>query len=80
MKKKIAFAGFRHGHIMSLYDRAGKHQNLEIVAACEEDAATRDALLIHTNGFNGLNVCFAVAEHVTGDSFNDIAEMVNGAE
>lgn len=44
MKKKIAFAGFRHGHIMSLYDRAGKHQNLEIVAACEEDAATRDAL------------------------------------
>jgi len=44
------------------------------------DPATRDALLIHTNGFNGLNVCFAIAEHVTGDSFNDIAEMVNGAE
>lgn len=44
------------------------------------DPATRDALLIHTNGFNGLNVCFAIAEHVTGDSFKDIAEMVNGAE
>ena len=44
------------------------------------DPATRDALLIHTNGFNGLNVCFAVAEHVTGESFSDIAEMVNGAE
>ena len=37
-------------------------------------------IALHTNGFNGLNVCFAVAEHVTGDSFNDIAEMVNGAE
>ena len=44
------------------------------------DPATRDALLIHTNGFNGLNVCFAVAEHVTGESFKDIAEMVEGVE
>lgn len=44
------------------------------------DPETKDAFLIHTNGFNGLNVCYAVAEHITGDSFRGIADMVAGAE
>ena len=38
---KIAFAGFRHDHIRSLYDLAREREDLEIVAACEEDGATR---------------------------------------
>lgn len=42
--KKIAFAGFRHGHIYSLYAKAKKSPETEIVAACEEDAATRESL------------------------------------
>lgn len=37
-KLRLAFVGFRHGHIMSLYDAAGKHPRIEIVGACEEDA------------------------------------------
>ena len=41
---KIAFAGFRHGHITSLYDLAQVREDLEIVAACEEDPATRAEL------------------------------------
>lgn len=41
MKLKIAFAGFRHGHIMGLYKKAQDSAGLEIVAACEEDEATR---------------------------------------
>jgi len=41
---KIAFAGFRHDHILSLYRLAQAHENLEIVAAAEADGATRSKL------------------------------------
>ena len=44
------------------------------------DPDTKDALLIHTNGFNGLNVCFDIAQLVTGESFADIAAMIAVAE
>ncbi len=39
----LAFAGFRHGHILSLYQRSLEHEAVEVVAACEEDdAAARE--------------------------------------
>ena len=38
---KIAFAGFRHGHIFDLYALACASPALEVVAACEEHAETR---------------------------------------
>jgi len=41
---RLAFMGLRHGHIFSLYDLARNHPEVEIVAACEEDAATRVSL------------------------------------
>lgn len=44
------------------------------------DPDTRDALLIHTNGANGLAACFDVAEHCTGFDFSDIAAMIAEAE
>jgi predicted dehydrogenase len=40
-KVRLAFVGFRHGHIMSLYNLASGREDIEIVAACEEDAAAR---------------------------------------
>jgi predicted dehydrogenase len=43
-KLKIAFAGFRHGHILSLYALAQAREDLEVVAACEEHAETRAQL------------------------------------
>jgi predicted dehydrogenase len=43
-KLKLAFVGFRHGHILGLYDAARKHPDVEVVAAAEEDSATADAL------------------------------------
>ena len=43
MKHQLAFAGLRHGHIYSLYDRAAKDPACEITAVCEEDAAARKA-------------------------------------
>src|SRR5262245_42224618 len=42
---KVAFIGFRHGHIFSLYDHLQKHPGFTIVAACEEHAPTREQLL-----------------------------------
>lgn len=44
---KLAFCGFRHPHIYALYQDALAHPAVEIVAACEEDVATRDALVTH---------------------------------
>lgn len=44
------------------------------------DPDTRDALLIHTNGANGLATCFDVAEHCTGFDFSDVAAMIAEAD
>ncbi len=44
MKTKMAFAGFRHGHINSLYELARSSDEVEVVAACEEDPDTRNGL------------------------------------
>ena len=44
MSIRMAFAGFRHGHIFDLYRRARELPEIEVVAACEEDAATRAKL------------------------------------
>lgn len=43
-KIRLAFVGFRHGHIMSLYELAQSREDVEVVAACEEDEATRAQL------------------------------------
>ena len=45
MSLKIAFAGFRHPHIMSLYGAAKVNPGTQIVGACEEDADTREKLI-----------------------------------
>lgn len=41
---RLAFMGFRHGHIFGLYDLAKTHPEIDIVAACEEHAETRESL------------------------------------
>ncbi|MFN8489030.1 MAG: Gfo/Idh/MocA family oxidoreductase [Caldilineaceae bacterium] len=52
---KLAFVGFRHAHIFVMHQHALALPNVEVVAACEEDAATRqmlaarnDLVLTHT--------------------------------
>ncbi|MHB0938946.1 MAG: Gfo/Idh/MocA family protein [Armatimonadota bacterium] len=42
---RLAFMGFRHGHIRSLYDLAKTHPEMEIAAACEEDSETYRSLV-----------------------------------
>ncbi len=44
MSVNLVFAGFRHGHISSLYKSAQEMEGVEIVAACEEDRATREII------------------------------------
>lgn len=44
------------------------------------DPKTKDGLLIHTNGFNGLEVCYDVASYVAEYDFSDIKEMIANAE
>lgn len=41
MSVRVAFVGFQHGHAFSLYADLNKHPDVEIVAACEEDAGVR---------------------------------------
>ena len=56
MSIRLAFAGFRHGHIFDLYHRAVKLKEIDVVAACESDqstvgkiAAQGDVKLTHYN-------------------------------
>jgi predicted dehydrogenase len=37
---KMAFIGFRHGHLLSLYKEAVEHRAIEVVGAAEPDPAT----------------------------------------
>jgi len=41
MSVRIAFMGFRHGHILDVYARAKESQEFSIVGACEEHEPTR---------------------------------------
>jgi predicted dehydrogenase len=43
-KLRLAFLGFRHGHVMGLYQAALEHPRVEVTATCEEDEATRASL------------------------------------
>ena len=42
MMMKIAFVGFRHGHIYALYQMATAREDVEIVACVERDGAARE--------------------------------------
>ena len=44
MNVRFAFTGFRHPHIFDMYQRCRDRRDVEIVACCEEDAATREEL------------------------------------
>jgi predicted dehydrogenase len=44
MKTRFAFVGFQHPHIWDLVARATAHPEVDVVACCEEDPTTREAL------------------------------------
>jgi predicted dehydrogenase len=46
---KLAFVGFRHPHAYAMYQHTQEMPGFKIVAACEEDAATRHSLAASDN-------------------------------
>ena len=44
MTTRFAFVGFRHPHVEDMFRRCGERPDVAIVACCEEDPATRQAL------------------------------------
>ena len=64
MRIRFAFAGFRHGHILTVHSALKNHPDAEIVAAAEEDEATRKACQ------NGNDV------HLTHTSFERMLDEV----
>jgi predicted dehydrogenase len=40
---RLAFIGFRHGHVMGLYRGAIEHPKVQVVAACEDDPQAAEA-------------------------------------
>ena len=46
MKTRFAFAGFRHAHILDLHAGVSERGDTEVVACCEQEAATRAALSV----------------------------------
>ncbi|MGE5607740.1 MAG: Gfo/Idh/MocA family protein [Bacillota bacterium] len=67
---RLAFIGFRHGHILQLYQAAAVHPQVQIVAACEEDPGAAEQVrqagkvtLTHDNYLRMLDTvpCDAVA-------------------
>ena len=49
MAMRFAFVGFRHNHVMDMFARCQERTEIDVVACCEEDASTRDALAAGDN-------------------------------
>ena len=65
MTTRFAFVGFRHPHIFDMYRRCCVRDDIDVVAGCEEDTATRDQLA--TDG----------SANVTHDSFSQLLSDVD---
>src|SRR5262245_30951675 len=82
---RLAFLGFRHGHIMGLYEAARAHRDVQVVAAAEDHAETIESLrregkveLTHANWREVIErvPCHAVA---VGDYFARRGEIISAA-
>lgn len=59
----LAFAGFRHGHILALYDMAKNSPLVHLCGAFEEDDATRDTMTRE----KGISFCYETYEDLLAD-------------
>ena len=59
---RIAFVGFRHAHIEEVYRLARRRDDMEIVAACEDDPGAREALA----SAGAVEITHAGSEEATG--------------
>lgn len=70
MKLRLAFAGFRHYHILDLYEYAKKSGRIDIVAAAEDHPRTASAVTE-----KGVALTHSTVDHMLheADSFDAIA-------
>ncbi len=67
MKHKVAFAGFRHGHIETLYKRILSDPEFEIAAGCEENEEAAEAAK-----FRGIKINYSSFETMLKNADFDI--------
>ncbi len=77
---KIAFAGFRHGHIFVLYEMAKNHDNFEIVGAFEENddarkTAEKNGVTFNYSTYRSLLDDKSVEVVAIGSAYGDRGQM-----
>jgi len=60
----LAFAGFRHGHILALYDMALRDTDISVVGCFEENTAEREAV----QASKGINFNYSTYEEILADA------------
>jgi predicted dehydrogenase len=75
-KLRVAFLGFRHGHIMGLYKSAQQHPRLEVVAAMDEDADAARAAGVSHGRYDDVLKAADVDAIATGDYFGRRGEII----
>ena len=74
---RLAFLGFRHGHINGLFKSAQQHPRVEVVAAMDEDAAAAAAVAGVTHGrYEDVYSRSDVDAIATGDYFGRRGDIV----
>ena len=75
-KLRLAFLGFRHGHVMGLYQAAQKHSRVEVVAAIDEDADAAAAASVTHGRYDEVLKQADVDAIATGDYFGRRGEII----
>src|SRR5688500_12542479 len=75
-KLRIAFLGFRHGHINGLFKSAQQHARVEVVAAVDEDASAAAAANVSHGRYDDLFTRGDVDAIATGDYFGRRGEII----
>ena len=75
-KMRLAFLGFRHGHVMGLYKSAQQHPRVEIVAAMDEDAAAATAAGVTHGRYDDVLASRQVDAIAVGDYFGRRGQII----
>src|SRR5688500_1769743 len=75
-KLRIAFLGFRHGHINGLFKAAQQHPRVTVVAAVEEDADAAAAAGVTHGRYDDVINAANVDAIATGDYFGRRGDII----
>jgi predicted dehydrogenase len=76
VKLRLAFLGFRHGHVMGLYKSAQQHPRVEVVAAMDEDATAATAANVSHGRYDDTIKSSNVDAIAVGDYFGRRGEII----